>query len=96
MKNLFRILFVIIFNYSYSFSQESFPVNGVANNFKPIHAFTNAHIVMSSNKEIKKGTLLIKDNIILNVDSNITIPEGAIIHDLNGDYIYPSFIRSLF
>ena len=92
MKNLIIILFVIIFNYSYSFSQESFPVNGVANNFKPIHAFTNAHIVISSNKEIKKGTLLIKDNIILNVDSNITIPEGAIIHDLNGDYIYPSFI----
>ena len=23
---------------------------------------------------------------------NITIPEGAIVYDLEGDYIYPSFI----
>ena len=92
MRNLIKILFIITFNYHYSFAQEAFPVNGVADNFKPVHAFINAHIIISSNKEIKNGTLLIKDNIILNVDSNLTIPDGAIIHDLNGDYIYPSFI----
>ena len=92
MRNIIKILFIITFNYNYSFAQETFPVNGVADNFKPVHAFINAHIIVSSSKKIKNGTLLIKDNIILNVDSNLTIPEGAIIHDLNGDYIYPSFI----
>ena len=29
MKNLTNILFVLILSYSYSFSQETFPVNGV-------------------------------------------------------------------
>ena len=30
---------------------------------------------------------------IISVDSTTTIPVHAIIHDLNGDYIYPSFIE---
>ena len=92
MKNLTNILFVLILSYSYSFSQETFPVNGVADNFKPIYAFTNAHIIVSSSKEIKNGTLIIQDGIILSVDSTLEIPTGAIVCDLDGDYIYPSFI----
>ena len=92
MKNLTNILFVLILSYSYGFSQETFPVNGVADNFKPIYAFTNAHIIVSSSKEIKNGTLIIQDGIILSVDSTLEIPTGAIVCDLDGDYIYPSFI----
>ena len=40
----------------------------------------------------ENGILLIKDDKIIAVDSALNIPSGAIIHDLNGDYIYPSFI----
>ena len=72
--------------------QDGFPVNGVATNFYPIYAFTNAHLIISPDKEIKNGTLLIQNKKILEADSNINIPEGAIIKDLEGDYIYPSFI----
>ena len=28
------------------------------------------------------------------LDTSLNIPSGAIIHDLKGDYIYPSFIES--
>ena len=40
-----------------------------------------------------KRTLLIQDDKILQmVDSIIDIPKGAVITDLKGDFIYPSFI----
>jgi len=73
-------------------AQETFPVNGVSNNFEPIYAFTNAHIVLNPTNEIPNATLLIKGDKIIAVDSNLNIPKGAIIKDLAGDYIYPSFI----
>ena len=90
----FRFLFLtlIIASYLNLYSQEGFPVNGVANTFSPVYAFTNAHIIISYEKEIINGTLLIQDDKIIDVDSNLKIPKGAIIKDLKGDYIYPSFI----
>ena len=60
--------------------------------FSPIYTFTNANIIISPEKQIHNGTLLIKEDKIIAVDSVINIPDGAIIKDLNGDFIYPSFI----
>ena len=74
------------------FSQESFPNDGVKSTFSPIYAFTDAHLIVSSGNEITNGILLVKDDKIIGVGKDITIPEGAIIIDVNGDYIYPSFI----
>ena len=74
------------------FSQESFPTNGVKSTFSPIYAFTNAHLIISPDKEIINGTLLIQDDKIIDADSILDIPKGAIIKDVKGDYIYPSFI----
>ena len=74
------------------FAQETFPVNGVAENYTPIYAFINANIISSPDVQYKNSTLLIKGDKVLALDSNLTIPKGAIIYDLNGDYIYPSFI----
>lgn len=89
-----RLKFIsfFIFLSHLAFSQETFPINGVENNFHPIYAFTNAHIIVSPEKEIQRGTLLIQNNKILKVDSILDIPTGSIVRDLNGKYIYPSFI----
>jgi len=91
MRLQFTVLFAIL-SFHTLLGQETFPVNGVAQNFEPIHAFTNAHIVLSPTAEINKGVLLIKGDRIIAVDSILDIPSGAIIHDLDGDFIYPSFI----
>ena len=88
---LFKTL-LILFLSTAVFSQESFPKNGVKSTFSPIYAFTNAHIIISNDKEISNGILLIQDDKILAADSIVDIPIGAIITDLKGDYIYPSFI----
>ena len=72
-------------------AQETFPVNGVATEFEPIYAFINAHIIDADN-EIPNGVLLIQGNKILQADTGVQIPKDAIITDLKGDFIYPSFI----
>jgi len=92
MKNLFFYLFIFLFNFSIS-AQETFPVNGVKKTFNPVYAFTNAHIILNPNAEITNGTLLIQGNEILEVGEKIIIPDEAIVYNLNGDYIYPSFIE---
>ena len=74
------------------FAQETFPVNGVAETFEPIYAFTNANIISSPGVKYKNSTLIVQGNKILALDSNLNIPKGAIVYDLDGDYIYPSFI----
>ena len=74
-----------------SFGQETFPLNGVATEFEPIYAFINAHIIDADN-EIANGVLLIQGDKILQVDTGLQIPKDAIIKDLKGDFIYPSFI----
>ena len=90
MKSLRIIIALALYNQIVA--QETFPVNGVAETFEPIYAFTNANIISSPDTEFKNSTLLIQGNKILKLDSNLNIPKGAIIYDLNGDYIYPSFI----
>jgi len=83
---------LILFLSTSIFSQDSFPTNGVKSTFSPVYAFINAHIIVSNNQEILNGTLIIQDDKILEADSIVDIPKGAIITDLKGDYIYPSFI----
>ena len=90
MKIIQIVIALALFNQI--FAQETFPVNGVVENFEPIYAFTNANIISSPGVEFQNSTLIIKGDKIIALDSNLNIPKGAIIFDLNGDYIYPSFI----
>ena len=46
------------------YSQETFPVNGVADNRQGIYAFTNAMIVKDAAAAPSSGTLLIKEGKI--------------------------------
>ena len=74
-------------------AQETFPTNGAKNTFEPIHAFTNANIVWAPGHTISNANLLVQGDRILAADSTTTIPAHAIRHDMDGDYIYPSFIE---
>ncbi len=87
-----RIIFLIFLFFSFaSFAQETFPINGVATEFEPTYAFINAQIINVEN-EIINGVLLVHGNKILEVDTAVQIPENAIVINVKGDYIYPSFI----
>jgi imidazolonepropionase-like amidohydrolase len=75
-------------------AQEYFPKNdGVKQSFKNHYALTNATIYVSSTQKIEKATLLIKENKIVEVGTNVSIPKGSTIIDASGKTIYPSFIE---
>ncbi len=76
-------------------AQTGFPLNGVQDQKSNIYAFTNANIIISANESIELGTLLIQDNKIIAVGKGISIPTSAISINVNGGFIYPSFIEPL-
>ena len=75
------------------FAQEHFPKNdGVKTTDNIYTAFTNAKIYVTPTQIIDNGTLLIKKGKVVNVSSSVTIPKDAVIIDLAGKSVYPSFI----
>jgi imidazolonepropionase-like amidohydrolase len=77
---------------SLAYSQETYPVNGVADKRTGVYAFTNATIYKDAQNSIPSGILLIKEGKIIAVGSAVTIPADATVIDCKGKFIYPSFI----
>jgi len=75
-----------------SFSQPTFPENGVADPRHGHYAFTNATIVKDATTTLTNATLVIKDGKIIAVGTGLKTPAGAVEVDCKGKYIYPSFI----
>lgn len=90
-----KLIFTIILCISIqSFAQDYFPENkSVKQNTDITYAFKNANIVKSYSDIIENGILLTKSEKIIGVGKNVSIPNDAIVIDLNGKYIYPSFVE---
>ncbi len=92
MKKL--LIVIALFLSIQSFAQDYFPENkSVKQNTEVTYAFTNANIVKSYDNIINEGTLLIKSERIVALGKNVNIPEEAIVVDLDGKFIYPSFVE---
>ena len=92
MKKLLTLLAGFCLTSLYLHAQETFPRNDVMDKRAHAYAFTHATIVMSPDKTIESGTLLIRDGKIESVGADVAIPSGYTTVDLNGKYVYPSFI----
>src|SRR5687768_4650370 len=68
------------------------PKQGIRENDPRLHALTNARIVAAPGKTIEKGTVLIRDGLIVEVGSVVRIPAEARVWDLAGKTIYSGFI----
>lgn len=75
-----------------AFAQTTFPSNGAPFNPHSMYAFINATVVQDPETTIKNGVLLIQDGRVLNAAEKLEVPAGAVVYDLKGKYIYPSFI----
>lgn len=73
-------------------AQETFPVNGVADNREGCYAFTHATIVKDGKTTLQDATLLIRKGKIISAGASLTIPKDAVVIDCKDKYIYPSFI----
>ena len=74
-------------------AQVTFPKNGVYDERDNHYAFTNATIYISPEKKIEKAVLIIREGKVVQVGKAIQIPSDAVVVDLAGKYIYPSFIE---
>lgn len=73
-------------------AQSTFPTNGAPFNPHTLYAFINANIYSDYETLIKNGVLLIQDARVVAVGEKVEIPKHAVVFDLKGKYIYPSFI----
>ncbi|HEY9220395.1 MAG TPA: amidohydrolase family protein [Lutibacter sp.] len=89
-----KILLLLLFLNTLSINaQEYFPANaGVKTTETTAYAFTNAKIYVTPTQIIENGTLLIKDDKVVDVGAAVSVPKNAQIIDLKGKFIYPSFI----
>ncbi len=76
---------------SYARAQETFPVNGVADNREGCYAFVKATIVKNGSTVLNNATLVIRNGRIVSV-GNGPVPKDAVVIDCGGKYIYPSFV----
>lgn len=68
------------------------PSNGVADKWVKTTAFTNASIQVRPDLLLQNATLIIKGDRIIAVGSDVVIPADAEVVDLNGYFIFASFI----
>jgi imidazolonepropionase-like amidohydrolase len=76
------------------YAQETFPVNGVYNKNNTLYAFTHVTLYTDYQTRITDATLLVRHGVVEKAGTGIAIPKGAVIYDLTGKFIYPSFIES--
>ncbi|MEM8846390.1 MAG: amidohydrolase, partial [Bacteroidota bacterium] len=74
-------------------AQDYFPKNdGVKTKNNNYTAFTNAKIYVTPTNIIQNGTLLIKNGKVVQVGKSVNVPSNAVVENLSGKTIYPSFI----
>ncbi|TDS13354.1 imidazolonepropionase-like amidohydrolase [Maribacter caenipelagi] len=92
MKKLIFALCLLGYG-SFLTAQDYFPENaGVKVNNNNYTAFTNAKIFVTPTQVIEKGTLLIQHGKVVSASSSVSIPKNAVVIDVEGKSIYPSFI----
>ena len=85
------VVFALQFS-SVCFSQTTFPVNGAPSNHHNVYIFKNVTLHVDYQTTIANASLIIQDGIILGAGEKLTEPAGAVVYDLKGKHIYPSFI----
>ncbi len=88
------IVLLALFVLLHTGNAQTTPPEGIRKNTPTVHAFTNARIIQSPGKVIEKGTLVIRDGIVVAVGANAAIPADARVWDMKGQFIYPGLIDS--
>lgn len=90
--HLVRILLIFLFPVLV-FGQPPVPTNGVAPSKGTCFALKNATIIVSPEKTIDKGTLILRDGKITDVGVLVNTPSDAVTIDCSGKTIVPAFIE---
>ena len=99
MKHFFFTIIGLFFFQILSAQKETtFKTNGPDDYRESFYAFIHATIFVSYDKKIEDAALIIKEGKVVSVESTSSFQasaqkyKGAIVQDLKGKFIYPSFI----
>lgn len=93
MRKILLLLIWSVFIIPKINAQEYFPNNESTKNKSSVFiALSNAKIYVSPTQIIEKGTMLIKDGKVISVGTSVAIPKNAMQINLEGKFVYPSFI----
>lgn len=72
--------------------QVTYPVNGPTDPKHITYAFVNAILHVDPSTVLDSATLIVRDGYIVDAGKNMTAPKAAVVIDVKGKHIYPSFI----
>lgn len=73
-------------------AQGTYPPHGLHKSQSSVHAFVNCTLVPSPGQVIEDGVLIIRNGLVENAGKKLKTPPDAVLHDLNGAWVYPGFI----
>lgn len=73
-------------------TETTVPQNRIRENTPAVHALINARIVVSPGKVVEKGTLVVRDGVIVAVGASVAPPADARIWDMSGKTLYAGLI----
>ncbi len=92
MSKFYNLILLCCLSLPVMRGQSTFPSNGAPYHPHSVYAFVHANIYTDPETLIEDGMLIIQDGKVLNAGKNVPLPANAVVFDLKGRYIYPSFI----
>ncbi len=96
MNKTIHLTLLLLFAYCFlpinSSAQETNPVNGPFSIIPNYYVLVNASVFSNNENKMIDATIVVKNGIIENFGKGIPIPKDALLIDLKGKYVYPSFI----
>jgi imidazolonepropionase-like amidohydrolase len=86
------LFFIGFFSSLVVWSQPTRWENGPRDDRKTLYAFTDARIQVTPTQQISSGILLVQDGKIIDVGTQVKIPQGAVVISVHQSIIYPAFI----
>jgi imidazolonepropionase-like amidohydrolase len=91
MRKILTLSFLVYS--SLLFGQDYFPENGGLKQAETQYiALTNATIYVTPVQKLNNATILFKNGKVVNVGTNVSIPQNTVVENVAGKFIYPSFI----
>jgi imidazolonepropionase-like amidohydrolase len=91
-KNFALFLFLCLFSAPLLAQVDDAPVAGVSDRRTEVYGLKNARVVVDYQTTIENTDILISNGRIEAVGTALSFPKGAIVYDLTGKTVYPSFI----
>lgn len=87
-----HLVYLLLMFTTLSYGQVTYPNNGVKDQRSDYYLFKNATIHVDSKTTLSPAWLLIKGDKIEKVGLTFDYPKSAIVVDLKGKHLYPSFV----